>query len=350
MRGHALIIGAGIAGLTAGHALLQAGWSVEIRERSARPPTSGTALGMWPEAMSALDSIGFGDQIRARSIHQAGGAILRADGRVITRLSADLSAHLVTRPVLLETLADALPPANLRWNAGLRGGAEVEESDADVVIAADGIHSVVRAAAFGATASPRALGTVAFRGTVTGSASSITETWGRGRLFGITPNDADSTNWFACFRRELAPDHERDEDASAILKSMYAGWHPDVISVLDRTTGTSIDRRSLQDMPRLTTYVSGRTALVGDAAHAMAPNLGRGACESLVDAVELVAALNSEASVADALRRYDSIRRPAAGRIMRMSRLANRLSTTRRFSVGRDALLSAAGRFLGKTR
>ncbi|HWM17195.1 MAG TPA: FAD-dependent oxidoreductase, partial [Microbacterium sp.] len=112
MRGHALIIGAGIAGLTAGHALLQAGWSVEIRERSARPPTTGTALGMWPEAMRALDSIGFGDRIRARSIHQAGGAILRADGRMITRLTPNLSAHLVTRPVLLETLAGALPPAN----------------------------------------------------------------------------------------------------------------------------------------------------------------------------------------------------------------------------------------------
>jgi len=71
--------------------------------------------------------------------------------------------------------------------------------------------------------------------------------------------------------------------------------------------------------------VSGRVALLGDAAHAMVPNLGQGACQALEDAVTLAAALSAEPTVASALARYDAERRPRSRAVARAARQAARM-------------------------
>src|SRR5690625_6196349 len=83
----ALIIGGGIAGLATGRALLAAGWRVQIKERASGLPRAGTALGMWPEAMAALDALGVGDQVRRHGVRTSGGSLLRPDGRLLARIS-----------------------------------------------------------------------------------------------------------------------------------------------------------------------------------------------------------------------------------------------------------------------
>ena len=86
MRGSAVVIGAGIAGLATARGLLGAGWSVRVLERSSGLPGAGTALGMWPEAMRALDRLGVGEQVRAASVEQRGARLLRPDGTEIAHL------------------------------------------------------------------------------------------------------------------------------------------------------------------------------------------------------------------------------------------------------------------------
>ncbi|WP_418605294.1 FAD-dependent monooxygenase [Georgenia sp. SUBG003] len=255
---------------------------------------------------------------------ELGAAILRPDGRVVVGLPSP-PVHLVSRPVLHAALLDGLPAGTVEWSTPVRDLADLPE--ADVVVGADGIHSVVRAAV--TPVAPRPLGTVALRGTVPGAVASVTETWGRGRIFGITPQAPDSTNWFACFRADLLDRRPAGLSQAQFLGELYRDWHPAVRRVVGAVTDDGIDRRTLLDLPPLPTYVDGRHVLVGDAAHAMAPNLGRGACESLVDAVCLADALAAASSVEEGLRRYDSLRRRRTRPVVRLSRLLNRVSTTR---------------------
>lgn len=90
-----------------------------------------------------------------------------------------------------------------------------------------------------------------------------------------------------------------------------------------RTTG--VQRNDLYDLAApLPSYVSGRTALIGDAGHAMTPDLGRGACEALVDGVTVARELNARGRVEDALAAYDTARRRPTQQLARVARLMNR--------------------------
>ena len=340
MRGSAVVVGAGIAGLATARGLLGAGWSVQVLERSPGLPGTGTALGMWPEAMRALDQLGMGERVRAASVEQRGARLLRPDGTEIARVGPGRSGRLVPRPALLAALAEGLPPDVVACNAPVTDhGALAAE---DVVVAADGVHSPVRAALFGVA--PRPLGTVALRGTVPGPADGVTETWGPARLFGITPHDAERTNWFASVRADVLDSAGAGCDDPETLRRLYGDWHPDVRRVLDALGDNPIDRRTLIDVPPLPSYVQGRTVLLGDAAHGMAPNLGRGACEALIDATALVDALTGGSDVPGSLRRYDVARRRPTTRTVRLARLANSVSTARHWLPVRNVVVAAAGR------
>ncbi|WP_127573434.1 FAD-dependent oxidoreductase [Georgenia faecalis] len=340
MRGSAVVIGGGIAGLAVARGLLRAGWSVRVLERSADLPQAGTALGMWPEAMRALDALGAGDDVRAASVEQRGAAILRPDGTPIARIGRGRTARLVSRPALLAALARGRPGETVEWGRRVDGSGVLPE--ADVVVGADGVRSVVRAVHFGVA--PRALGTIAYRGTAPGAVRAVSETWGRSQLFGITPRHDGATNWFACLRDDAdgAGARRTEAEAATRLRELYGDWHRGVQRVLDHLA--DVDERRLYDVPPLPSYVAGNVVLVGDAAHAMAPNLGRGACETLLDAAALTEALSAAPDVASGLRQYDAARRPAATRVVRMARLANRLSTAEHLVPARNVAVAAAAR------
>ena len=270
---------------------------------------------------------------------EAHGA-LPPDGTEIAHLGPGRTARLVPRPALLAALAEGLPPDVIAWNAPVTDHGALPA--VDVVVAADGVHSPVRAALFGVA--PRLLGTVALRGTVPGPADGVTETWGPARLFGITPHDAERTNWFASVRADVLAAAASERDDAQALHLLYGDWHPDVRRVLAALGGTPIDRRTLLDVPPLPSYVQGHTVPLGDAAHGMAPNLGRGACEALVDATALVEALAAASDVPGALHRYDAARRRPTVRTVRLARLANRVGTARHGLAVRNAAVAAAAR------
>ena len=145
----------------------------------------------------------------------------------------------------------------------------------------------------------------------------MSERWGRGRRFGIVPVDAHQTYWFCT---ENAPPDGRDgDDPHAELRERFADFAAPVDELVEATPAEAILRNDIVDIEPLPRWSEGRVALLGDAAHAMTPNMGQGACQAIEDAVVLAHCLSAHASVAAALADYEARRKPRARRFVTRS-------------------------------
>ncbi|MFW3168820.1 FAD-dependent oxidoreductase [Geodermatophilus sp. CPCC 206100] len=341
MNGRVVVVGAGIGGLTTAAVLARHGVSVDVLERRPGLPDQGTALGMWPAAVRALDGAGLGDELRRLAFPQTQGWIRRRDGAPLARIDVREPTYLISRPPLLRLLHRSVPAGAVSF------GAAVDRLDQlsgyDVVVLADGSRSRLRDELWGARARPRPLPLRVWRGTLPGGRSTTAESWGPGALWGLTPREDGRTNWFACVHHDVAADRWD----LGFLGEVYGDWHHEVRDAVagvtaDGAGGEPVLVHELTQSPRLPTYVSRRVALVGDAAHTMAPNLGRGACEAILDGVALGRALVDHPGGADALRAYDRARRRPSRRVVRGAALVSRVALARRGTGPRDAALRAA--------
>jgi 2-polyprenyl-6-methoxyphenol hydroxylase-like FAD-dependent oxidoreductase len=122
------------------------------------------------------------------------------------------------------------------------------------------------------------------------------------------------------------PARTRFTDPLAELRRRFHNWHEPIPALLDATRPDAVLHHDVNELRTpLPTFVAGRIVLLGDAAHAMTPNLGQGACQALEDAVTLAAALATEATVDAALTRYDTERRPRSQSVARAARQAGRM-------------------------
>ncbi|MEU9147952.1 NAD(P)/FAD-dependent oxidoreductase [Streptomyces sp. NPDC048349] len=346
-EGNAVVVGAGVGGLATAIGLRRAGWTVTVLEGRTALERYGTAFGIHPTAQSALERLGLGEVLRAHAVPYREAGIRRPDGRVLAALplgrierKAGRPELLISRPRLIDALLaglDGAGGAQLVYGQRLTDPAALE---ADLVVGADGINSAVRAAHFGRSSRPRTTGSVAWIGIAGFETGVYGETWGEGRFFGMTPVEPGRTNWYA-----TVPDAPTAPGANAAdaLRAAFAGWHdpiPRVLAETDPATWIRYEMRHLH--PALPSFVaSGRVALVGDAAHAMTPNLGQGACTALLDAEALTRAVATAGpdALPAALRAYDAERRRSAQRVALGSRTLHRFVTARRPGL-RDALVS----------
>ncbi|MBK3530373.1 FAD-dependent monooxygenase [Streptomyces sp. MBT67] len=345
MTGTATVVGAGIGGLATAIGLRRAGWSVTVLERRTELERYGAAFGIHPTAQSALDRLGVGDALREHAVPYRDAHIRTPDGTSIARLplerierKAGRPELLISRPYVLDALLAGLDAFG---DVPIKLGERVTDVDAlaagqDLVIGADGIRSAVRTARFGDRSGPHEVGTVAWIGIADIESPVHGETWGSGRFFGLTPVELGRTNWYA-----TAPEATTADE----LRGLFADWHdpiPRILAATDPATWIRYEMRHLH--PALPSFVSadaaGHVALVGDAAHAMTPNLGQGACTAILDADALTRALAAAppgpAGVAGALRAYDRERRRNAQRTAFASRTLHRFMSTERTRL-RDA-------------
>jgi 2-polyprenyl-6-methoxyphenol hydroxylase-like FAD-dependent oxidoreductase len=137
------------------------------------------------------------------------------------------------------------------------------------------------------------------------------ESWGRGERFGYGPLPDGRVY---CFAVANAPEGAQDVGLAG-LRSRFSGWHSPIPALLDAAGQDAVLHDDLYELPHLRAYAAGRVALVGDAAHAMTPNLGQGACQALEDAVVLAKCLDGNGG----LDAYDRLRRKRTQMITRRS-------------------------------
>jgi len=326
------IVGAGLAGLATAAAFSKSGHTVTVFEQSDRLRASGLAINLWSNATSLLPGLGIpAGRIPGEPFSRM---VIRTSGREVAamRLPARGLPHVnVDRADLLSALAGTLPPDTIRFGVRCTGTGELAAGH-DLVVIADGARSALRESVAG-PAGERWTWTV-WQACVAadvpelpaGAGASVTRP---GSFTGIWRLAAGRITWF------VEQPGRQPGEGPQVLSDMADDEDP-VVRTLARATpaGDWIEWRAEDIWPRAPWH-RGNVVLVGDAAHAMLPTLGQGACQSIEDAATLAAAVAQESSLDQALRRYEDDRIPRTRRIVKLTRAgarARRRSATTRLT------------------
>ncbi|MFF3854874.1 FAD-dependent oxidoreductase [Micromonospora sp. NPDC002575] len=372
----AVVVGAGIGGLAVAGALARSGWQVTLLERADRVRPDPTAVVLWPNGVRALRALDLGAGLDAIATPLPDGGVRRPDGQWLVQprpTPADRMPVVVHR----EDLHDALI-AGLGERVELRTGVCVrtvraepgqrpsvgdgrQRFEADLIVAADGTDSEIRRQ-LAPESRVVSSGCAAWRAVIPwyraprlpAEAPVGGETLGAGYRF-VSASLGERGSSGASSRGGIywvataagAPRPEPPQTQLTLLRRWYAGWPAPVGELLDATDPADLvqqEIRELRPLPRSYGFPAGPggVVLLGDAAHAMPPHLGQGACLAFEDAATL-ASLLRESRLPDAVAAYDRLRRPRAATVVRQTRRMSAVLQARgRLALrARDAALGA---------
>lgn len=326
-----IIVGAGIGGLTTAIALQQVGITNEIYERTAQITKVGAGLTLWQNALTVFDVLGLGDTLRAHGAAKMSAAIRDWRGKVLVGADSPYEMTVIHRAELQDMLLEAYdgsvhlnsPAIGYKTSENtarlrLEDGSSVE---ADLVIACDGIHSPIRQQMHPNSA-PYYAGYTAWRGVLDFPHADVAnmwgETWGKRQRFGITPLSNERVYWFATTNTPAEQKNTADENKTILLKR-FANWHNPIANLLQATDAEAILHNDIYQIAPLAHWEDKCIVLSGDAAHAMTPNMGQGACQAIEDSYVLAQCLKRERNIDAALQNYQRIRRPRANMVMQQS-------------------------------
>jgi 2-polyprenyl-6-methoxyphenol hydroxylase-like FAD-dependent oxidoreductase len=373
-RLRAVVAGGGIAGLASAVALRRAGWEVTVLERAQVPGEVGAGLAITGNGMTALAALGLDAQVRASGYQTMTAGYQDPAGRWLMRIPDKPSLRAVTtiwglqrqrlHAILLDAAATSgvelvtgaevvaveagIPagaPAIVSWHAAggradggsTAGGSTADGStaggradggraagehaiEADLIVAADGVRSAVRARLFPAVL-PRYGGSTSWRAIVSdaGGDGRLVAAWGPGAEFGALRVSDGQMYWYGYFR---SPEGTEFADELAAARLRFGSWAPWIHDLVAATPAAGLMRHDVYHLPDgLPSFVSGRVVFTGDAAHAALPTAGQGAALALEDAVCVARMIGAPVLAGDdmtaAMAAFDQARRPRCQRITR---------------------------------
>lgn len=354
------IIGGGIGGLTTAVALRHFGFDPKVYEQAPALLDVGAAIAIWPNAIRVLQKLNLADKVIERAGEIKAIQWLDHNGHLINRVSlGDIvvksAAVALHRADLQEVLLDAVPQNSVYLGRSFidysQTGKQVtvhfangNSIETDILIAADGIHSKVRAK-FLNDAPPSYRGYMVWRGIAENAPASLPpataiELHGKGRRFGIGPVGSGRVGWWAASNaantkataEERSGDRKTWQNGEYIsskhtqetqreLLRLFDGWHRPVLQLIEGTPSGSILKTGAFDRRPSRLWGQHAITLLGDAVHPMTPNFGQGGCMAIEDAMILARCFEKYSAEEETLRKYEELRRSRTLAVTRYSRV-----------------------------
>ncbi len=337
-----IIIGAGIGGLAAGIGLKQAGFEVEIYDRVKELRPVGAGISLWSNGVKVLNRLGLGQPMA-----QIGG---RMDKMQYRWKTGDLLNDIDLFPLIEQVGQRPYPvaradlqnmliehfPGEIQLDHKCIGVEQDEagvtatfenghQAKGDLLVAADGVRSILREYVLNKTVEPQYRGYVNWNGLVPISPDlAPPNTWvvyvGEHKRASMMPVGGDRFYFF--FDVPMAKGTVANPDRyQAELREHFSGWAEPVQSLIDRINPEQMARPEIHDMGPLPQMVRGKVALLGDAAHTTCPDLGQGGCQALEDGLILTQYLTTtNISIEYALMRYERDRLDRANPVVEKAR------------------------------
>jgi salicylate hydroxylase len=347
---HIAIIGAGLGGLGAAAALLQRGHAVRVYEQSATLGEVGAGIQMSANAVKVLDALGLRAALEPVAVRPLAFEFRRFDsGEVLHRLPLGdaheakhgapyFQLHRADLHAALQAAVRQLDPQALVLGARATHIEEREHAvrvsladgralDAELVVGADGIKSVVRRHVLGDD-SPVYTGQLAWRCTVPTEripkelrTELVSTIWCGPSNHAVTYylRGGTVTNFVGCVERAWEEESWTTIRPWDELDADYTGWHPMVRAVVERVDRDQCFRWALNNREPSMQWSSARITMLGDAVHATLPYMAQGAAMAIEDAAVLARALDATDPLANRLRRYENHRAPRTARVVRES-------------------------------
>lgn len=355
-----LVIGAGIGGISVARGLARAGHDVTVFERMPALRSGGGAVTIWPNGASVLDQLGVNMTGAGQELSTV--RVTTSSGRRVTTLdlaaiSSALGAptRMVPRRTLFDRLLDGFPAERIRCSSRAIAVREADghvhvdfddgnSAEGDVVIGADGRHSIVRTVAGAKQAEPT--GWCSWQGLlslpeVAASRDAAIIIGAHGNL-GLWPAGGEYLQWW--FDLPWSVDCARPDRPLETIRSQFTGWSDASDRVLDRLTDEHLAPSPFphfrHPIPR--NWGHGHVTLLGDSAHVMPPTLAQGANQALLDTLILCRALSGENDVPRALRAYARARRRKVAVVSRLTglQMSHAESTLRPAAIVPDSVMT----------
>ncbi|MDC5127916.1 FAD-dependent urate hydroxylase HpxO [Acinetobacter baumannii] len=339
-----VIIGAGMGGLTTGIALKKFGHQVRIFEQTEKIFPVGAAISLWSNGVKCLNYLGLTEKIA-----KLGGQM--DDLAYVDGLTGDVMTQFSLRPLIEEVGQRPYPVARAdlqnmlmdefgrdqiylgKKMVGLEDKADFVEvhfadgssTQADLLIGADGTHSMTRAYVLGQQVQRRYAGYVNWNGLVEISedlapAQQWTTYVGEGKRASLMPVADGRFYFFLDVPLPAGLENNRDE-YKKLLKQYFVDWCQPVQQLIERLDPQKTNRVEIHDIEPFTQFYKGRVVILGDAAHSTTPDIGQGGCQAMEDAIYLARSLQiNTLGLEDALRRYQNKRNERANELVLRAR------------------------------
>lgn len=326
------IVGAGMGGLTAGIALKKFGHQVTIYEQAAEILPVGAAISLWSNGVKCLNYLGLTDQIQAlggemESLSYIDGLTCQTMTQFsLTPLYKEVGqrAYPVARADLQRLLMETFGLENIKL--GMRMTEIENQSEyvsirfadgsqikADLLIGADGTHSITRKFVLGHQVERRYAGYVNWNGLVQidekiAPAQQWTTYVGEGKRVSLMPVAQNRFYFFFDVPIESGLPNQREQYKTE-LKKYFKDWCAPVHQLIDCLDEQKTNRVEIHDIEPFMNFYKGRVVLLGDAAHSTTPDIGQGGCQAMEDAIYLARSLQINTfGLSDALERYQNKR------------------------------------------
>ncbi|WP_310993763.1 FAD-dependent monooxygenase [Aequorivita marina] len=332
------IIGAGIGGLTSAIALKQKGFEVEIFEASKELKKAGSGINLAINAMQVFKRLGIYNKISALGSYTDSMLITDEKLNTITKVNLEnaelehkVKTYAIHRATLHNILVNELNGIKIHLGKKIKSLNQVKDEvnftfeddtsyTTNILIGADGIHSVVRKSIIDNTEIRKAK-QVCWRGIVKMDIpkkyqAELNELWGKGKRFGFVKINENEVYWYALANYKT--DYKK-EFYNAHLEELFSNFSPLVKEIISTTEKRNVIFNEMMDLKPISSWHYKNVCLIGDASHATTPNLGQGACQAIETAFVIAECLSTENSTNLAFQKLEKIRKKNAEKVINTS-------------------------------